>query len=130
MVPQAAEVVVVGAGVVGCSIAYQLAQRGQRDDVVVERATIGAGSTSKAAGGIRAQFSTELEMHLSLEGIELLQRFEDECGAEIGYVQDGSLFVVTDPAVLETYERNVAVQNGFGVPSQRIATAEVREIAP
>jgi sarcosine oxidase subunit beta len=130
MVPQAAEVVVVGAGVVGCSIAYQLAKRGQRDVVVVERATIGAGSTSKAAGGIRAQFSTELEIRFSLEGIELFKRFEDEFGTEIGYVQDGYLFVVTDPAVLETYERNVAFQNGFGVPSQIITPAEVREIAP
>jgi len=50
MVPQAAEVVIVGAGAIGYSIAYHLARRGQRDIVVVERATIGAGSTSKAAG--------------------------------------------------------------------------------
>ena len=130
MVPRAAEVVIVGAGAIGCSIAYHLAQRGQHDVVVVERATIGAGSTSKAAGGIRAQFASELEIRFSLEGIELFKRFESEFGVDIGYTQDGYLFVVTDPAVLAKYERNVAFQNGFGVPSQIITPAEVREIAP
>lgn len=130
MVPRAAEVVIVGAGAIGCSIAYHLAQRGQHDIVVVDRATIGAGSTSKAAGGIRAQFASELEIRFSLEGIELFKRFESEFGVNIGYTQDGYLFVVTDPAVLAKYERNVAFQNGFGVPSQIITPAEVREIAP
>jgi len=130
MVPRAAEVVIVGAGAIGCSIAYHLAQRGQHDIVVVERATIGVGSTSKAAGGIRAQFASELGIRFSLEGIELFKRFESEFGVDIGYTQDGYLFVVTDPAVLAKYERNVAFQNGFGVPSQIITPAEVREIAP
>src|SRR3954454_792371 len=130
MVPRSAEVVIVGAGAIGCSIAYYLALRGQTDIVVVERATIGAGSTSKAAGGIRAQFATELEIRFSLEGIALFKRFKDEFGVDIGYTQDGYLFVVTDPAVLAKYERNVAFQNQFDVPSQIITPAEVREVAP
>lgn len=130
MTPRSAAVVIVGAGAIGCSIAYHLAARGQSDVVVVERATIGAGSTSKAAGGIRAQFANELEIRFSLEGIELFTRFKDEFGVDIGYVQDGYLFVVTDPAVLARYERNVRFQNTFGVPSQIITPAEVREIAP
>lgn len=128
--PRSASVVIIGAGVIGCSIAYHLAQRGQSDVVVVERATIRAGSTSKAAGGIRAQFANELEIRFSLEGIERFKAFKDEFGVEIGYVQDGYLFVVTDPAVLARYERNVAFQNAFGVPSQIITPADVREIAP
>jgi len=130
MVPQSADVVIVGAGAIGCSIAYHLARRGQRNVVVVERATIGAGSTSKAAGGIRAQFATELEIQFSLEGIEQFRRFKDEFGVDIGYQQDGYLFVVSDPAVLAKYERNVAFQNRFGIPSQVITPAEVRDIAP
>jgi sarcosine oxidase subunit beta len=130
MVPRSAEVVIIGAGAIGCSIAQSLTARGQRDVVVVERATIGAGSTSKAAGGIRAQFATEVEIRFSLEGIELFKRFEDEFGVDCGYVQDGYLFVVTDPAVLAKYERNVTFQNTFGVPSRIISPADVREIAP
>jgi sarcosine oxidase, subunit beta len=128
--PRSASVVIIGAGAIGCSIAYHLAQRGQTDVVVVERATIGAGSTSKAAGGIRAQFATELEIRFSLEGIERFKQFKDEFGVDIGYTQDGYLFVVSDPAVLAKYERNVQFQNTFGVPSQIITPQEVAEIAP
>ena len=96
----------------------------------MERATIGAGSTSKAAGGIRAQFSTEVEIRFSLESIAFFECFRDEMGADCGYVKDGYLYVVTDPATLASYERNVAFQNGFGVPTRIIAPEEVREIAP
>lgn len=130
MVPRTADVVIVGAGAVGCSIAYHLAKRGHRDVVVVERDTIGAGSTSKAAGGVRAQFATEVEIRFSLEGIDFFKRFRDEMGAECNYVQDGYLFIVTDPALLATYERNVRFQNGFGIPSRIISPAEARELAP
>lgn len=129
MVPRTAEVVIVGAGAVGCSIAYQLAKRGQREVVVIERATIGAGSTSKAAGGIRAQFATEVEIRFSLESIAMFERFEEEFGVDIGYVKDGYLFLVSDPALLARYERNVALQNRFGVPSRIISPAEAAEVA-
>ena len=130
MFPGSAEVVIIGAGAIGCSIAQSLTARGQRDVVIVERATIGSGSTSKAAGGIRAQFATELEIRFSLEGIELFKRFKDEFGVEIGYNQDGYLFVITDPAVLAKSQRNVTFQNQFGVPSRIISPEDVREIAP
>lgn len=130
MLPRSAEVVIVGAGAIGCAIAYHLTKRGQSDVVVLERSTIGAGSTSKAAGGIRAQFSTEVEIRFSLESIAFFERFRDEMGAECGYVKDGYLFVVTEPDVLARYERNVAFQNGFGVPSRIIAPEEVGELAP
>ena len=130
MVPRTADVVIVGAGAVGCAIAYHLTRRGQPNVVVLERDTIGAGSTSKAAGGIRAQFATELEIQFSLEGIEFFKRFPDEMGAECGYVQEGYLFVVTDEAVLARYRRNVELQNRLGVPSRIISPRDARELAP
>ncbi|MCC6177702.1 MAG: FAD-binding oxidoreductase [Chloroflexi bacterium] len=130
MVPATADVVIVGAGAIGCSIAYHLTKRGQKDVVVIERETIGAGSTSKAAGGIRAQFGTELEIRFSLEGIDLFTRFKDELGADIGYSQDGYLFVVSDPAMLAKYERGIALQERLGVASQILSPEDVREIAP
>lgn len=129
-VARAAEVVIVGAGAVGCSIAYHLAKRGQRDVVVIERAAIGAGSTSKAAGGIRAQFATELEIRFSLEGIEAFQRFHEELGVDIGYVQDGYMFVLTDERTLVKFRKNVELQNRWGVPSRIISSEEARELAP
>ncbi|MFN8521477.1 MAG: FAD-dependent oxidoreductase [Chloroflexota bacterium] len=130
MVPRSAEIVIIGAGAVGCSIAYHLARAGQRDVLVLERDAIGAGSTSKAAGGVRAQFGTELEIRFSLEGIAFLQRFEEEMGAQCGYVQDGYLLIVTDQKVLERSRRNVELQNRMGVPSRIISPEEAREIAP
>lgn len=120
----------MGAGAVGCSIAYHLAKRGQRGVVVLERGGIGAGSTSKAAGGVRAQFATETEIRFSLLGIDFFKRFRDEMGVECGYVQDGYLFVVSDESMLERCCRNVELQNGYGVPSRVIGPADVREIAP
>jgi glycine/D-amino acid oxidase-like deaminating enzyme len=59
LLPKTADVVIIGGGVVGCSIAYHLARRGARDVLVLERDAVGAGTTSKAAGGIRAQLPTD-----------------------------------------------------------------------
>ena len=83
--PKTASVVIIGGGVVGCSIAYNLARRGQRDVVVLERETVGSGTTSKAAGGIRAQFSTETEIRFSLESLRVLQNFSEEFGVDPGF---------------------------------------------
>ena len=74
-IPGAASAIIIGGGVVGCSIAYHLARRGLRDVVVIERDAVGAGTTSKAAGGIRAQFPTETEIRFSLEAIRVFERF-------------------------------------------------------
>src|SRR5207249_6376464 len=75
--PGTASAVIIGGGVVGCSIAYHLARRGLRDVVVLERETVGSGTTSKAAGGIRVQFSTETEIRFSLESIKVFERFQE-----------------------------------------------------
>src|SRR5438445_292548 len=71
--PKTASVVIIGGGVVGCSVAYHLARRGLRDVVVVERETVGSGTTSKAAGGIRVQFPIEAEIRFSLESIKVVE---------------------------------------------------------
>ena len=76
---------IVGGGVVGCSIAYHLARRGLSDVVVLEREAVGAGTTSKAAGGIRVQFPTETEVRFSLESMRVFERFRDEFGVDPGY---------------------------------------------
>src|SRR2546426_6756096 len=74
--PRTASAVIIGGGVVGCSIAYHLARRGLHDVVVLERETVGSGTTSKAAGGIRVQFSSETEIRFSLESIRVFERFQ------------------------------------------------------
>jgi sarcosine oxidase subunit beta len=129
-VPGTASVVVIGGGVVGCSIAYHLARRGQRDVVVVEREAVGSGTTSKAAGGIRSQFPTETEIRFSLEAIRVFERFEEEFGVDIGYRRIGYLFLISDPEDLAGYRERLALQRRLGVDVREIAPAEAKAIVP
>jgi len=128
--PGTASVVVIGGGVVGCSIAYHLARRGQRDVVVLEREAVGSGTTSKAAGGIRSQFPTETEIRFSLEAIGVFERFQEEFGVDIGYRKIGYLFLISDPDDLAGYRERMALQRRLGVDVREIAPAEARAIVP
>jgi sarcosine oxidase subunit beta len=128
--PRTAEVVIVGGGVVGCSIAYQLARRGVRGVVVLEREGVGSGTTSKAAGGIRAQFGTETEIRFSLESIRVFERFEEEFGVDPGYRKIGYLFLVSDERDLRGFDERMALQRRCGVDVRLIAPAEARELVP
>ena len=129
-IPATASAVIIGGGVVGCSIAYHLARRGLRDVVVVERETVGAGTTSKAAGGIRAQFPTETEVRFSLEAIRVFENFREEFGVDIGYRKIGYLFLVSDPADLRGFEERMALQQRLGVDVRRITPKEAKAIVP
>jgi sarcosine oxidase subunit beta len=128
--PKTASIVIIGGGVVGCSIAYHLARRGQRDVVVLERETVGSGTTSKAAGGIRAQFSTETEIRFSLESLRVLQNFTEEFGVDPGFKQIGYLFLVSDEKDLRAFETRIALQKRFGVDVRVITPKEAQAIVP
>src|SRR5215510_8952169 len=128
--PRTASVVVIGGGVVGCSIAYNLARRGQRDVVVVERETVGSGTTSKAAGGIRVQFPTETEIRFSLEAIRVFERFQEEFGVDPGYKKIGYLFLVSDPQQLEGFEKRIELQRRLGCDVRVITTDDARKLVP
>ena len=128
--PRTAGVVVVGGGVVGCSIAYHLARRGQRDVLVLEREAVGAGTTSKAAGGIRSQFPTETEIRFSLEAIGAFERFREEFGVDIGYRRIGYLFLVSDPDDLAGYRERMALQRRLGVDVREITPADAKALVP
>jgi sarcosine oxidase subunit beta len=128
--PRTASIVIIGGGVVGCSIAYHLAGRGVRDVVVIERETVGSGTTSKAAGGIRAQFPTETEIRFSLEAIEVFERFEEEFGVDPGYKKIGYLFLVSDPEDLRGFEPRIALQRRLGVDVRVIAPDEAKKLVP
>jgi len=128
--PRSADIVIIGAGAIGASIAYQLGRRGARDVVVLERDTVGAGSTSKAAGGIRVQFGTRVEIELSLRAIAFFKRFEDEMGVPCDFHQEGYLFVVTDEATLARFRANVALQRSMGADVRVIAPDDARALVP
>jgi sarcosine oxidase subunit beta len=123
-------VVIIGGGVVGCAIAYHLARRGVKDVLVLERETVGSGTTSKAAGGIRAQFPTETEIRFSLEAIAVFERFEDEFGIDPGYTKIGYLFLISDPADLRGFETRIALQRRLGVDVRVITPDDARKLVP
>jgi sarcosine oxidase subunit beta len=128
--PRTASTVIIGGGVVGCSVAYHLAKRGQRDVVVLEREAVGSGTTSKAAGGIRAQFATETEIRFSLESIAVFDRFEDEFGVDIGYRRIGYLFLISDEAQRRGFRERMALQRRLGVDVREITPADAQAMVP
>ncbi len=125
-----AEVVVIGGGVIGTSIAYHLARAGVRDVVLVERDELAAGSTSKAAGGVRAQFSDVLNVQLGARSLEAFARFEEDTGYDIGLHRVGYLFLLSTPEDVASFEAGVRLQNSLDVPSRMIDPAEARGLSP
>ncbi|MBM4420131.1 MAG: FAD-binding oxidoreductase [Chloroflexi bacterium] len=126
-----ADVVLIGAGVVGSSIAYHLGKRGAgKRVVVIEKNTIASGTTSAAVGGIRGQFSTEINIQFSLESMRFWKRWQDEIGLPIGFEQIGYVFLGQTADEARVFERNVALQNRMGVPSRLISKGELNELVP
>jgi sarcosine oxidase subunit beta len=125
-----ANAVVIGGGVMGTSIAYHLAAAGVRDVVLVERDELASGSTSKAAGGVRAQFSDELNVHLGARSLEAFGRFEEEIGYDIGLHRCGYLFLLSTPEDVASFEAGVQLQNALGVPSRMLGVKEARKLSP
>jgi glycine/D-amino acid oxidase-like deaminating enzyme len=127
--PTAAEVVVVGGGVIGTSVAFHLAEAGV-DTCLVERDQLAGGSTSRAAGGIRAQFSDPLNIAIGLRSIEAFLHFGERPGAEIDLHQVGYLFLLDRADDVAAFEASMALQNELGVPSRFVDLEEVHELCP
>jgi sarcosine oxidase subunit beta len=124
-----ADVVVIGGGVIGCSIAFHLAEAGV-DVVLLERDSLGAGSSSKAAGGVRAQFSDEVNVRLGQRSLDLLADFGRRPGYEIDLERVGYLFLLSRPDDVVGFERSVRMQNSLGVPSRLISVEEAVRLCP
>lgn len=127
--PKGAEVVVVGGGIVGASALYHLAALGCRDVVLLERDTLGSGSTGAAAGGIRAQFSDELNIRIAIESLSRFAGFADEVGADIGFRRSGYLFLLRSDEVAD-FEDAAALQRSLGVPTRMLSPDEATTMVP
>jgi sarcosine oxidase, subunit beta len=128
--PARASAVIVGGGVIGTSIAFHLAEAGVEDVLLLERDALASGSTSRAAGGVRTQFSDELNIRIALRSIEAFAAFGERPGWEIDLHQVGYLFLLTTHEQVETFERSIALQNSLGVPSRLLTPAQAGELNP
>jgi sarcosine oxidase subunit beta len=122
--------VIIGGGVIGVSTAFHLAEAGVTDVLLLEAGSLGSGSTSKAAGGVRAQFSDRVNIELGLRSLEALDAFATRPGGEIDLHRVGYLFLLDDQETVAAFERNVALQNSLGVPSRMISPAEAVALSP
>src|SRR5438477_13134884 len=110
-----ASVVIIGGGVIGASVAYHLTTLGASDVLIVERSALGSGSTGRAAGGVRQQFSSELNCRLSMLSVRKLQQFEAVTGWDPRFRQDGYLFLLTNQDDWQLFQKNVATQRALGI---------------
>lgn len=125
------DVVVIGGGIMGASATYHLMKRGGVKVTLVEKApSFGEGSTGKCAGGIRHQFSTEVNIRLSIKSTAMLQNFVQELDHEAGLKQIGYLFLLDQASDLAQFEANVALQNRLGVNSMMIPFTELATRLP
>ena len=124
------DVVIVGGGVIGASIAYHLTQRGITKVLVLERDALGSGSTSRNAGGIRLQFSSEINVRMSQRSIPRFEAFTDDMGIDIQFRQVGYLFLITQQREVEPFERSLALWSRLGVPAQRVDKRQIHALFP
>jgi len=129
--PTNADIVIIGGGVMGASTLYHLAARGQKNVILLEKDEFfGQGATGRCAGGVRYQFSTEINVRLSLESLPMLERFKEEIEQEIDYRQCGYLIVCTDEDDATAFKCNVELQNGLGIGTEWMDGDEVRKRLP
>jgi sarcosine oxidase subunit beta len=127
--PQRADAVVIGGGVIGTSVAFHLAEAGL-DVCLVERDELASGSTSRAAGGFRAQFSDPLNIAIGLRSIDAFTRFAERPGGEIDLAQVGYLFLLDREEDIAAFEQSVVLQNELGVPSRFLTLEQAAEVCP
>lgn len=129
--PITTQIVIIGGGVMGASTAYHLALRGATDVVLLEKQSMfGLGATGKCAGGIRYQFSTEVNIRLSQHSLPMLDRFPEEIGQEIDRRKIGYLFLLTTEADVAAFRQTLALQNRLGVPTRWLSGDEIRRRVP
>ena len=127
-----ADVVIVGAGIVGSSIAFHLTEAGVRNVLIVERETRqGLGSTGKSMGGVRAQFATDVNVRMSVYSIPFFARFEEITGHPSGYKPHGYLFMASNEWHMQYLRKNQARQKSQGLKNVELLTADdIRKVLP
>lgn len=127
---ETADVIIIGAGIMGVSTAYHLVRRRFGRIVVLERDTVCSGSTALASGGIRHQYANRVGIELTRQSIVVYENFKDEFGVDPQFRQHGYLILVATNDELEVYKRSVSLQQSLGVEVSLLSPDEVRRGYP
>src|SRR4030043_2194935 len=124
-----ADVVIIGGGVNGCSLAYGLARKGL-DVVVVEKKYLASGATGACGAGIRQQWSTGENAHLAIESVKIFERLNKELGEDIEFRQGGYLIAIHDEKEMKQAKKNVAMQRSLGLKVDILKPDEINDVVP
>ncbi len=128
--PSTADLVIVGGGIMGLAIAYNVALRGLTRVVVLEASYLASGASGRNGGGLRQQWSTEMNIRLMQESMEICTTFARDMDINVWMRQGGYLFLVRTAETRAELERNIALQNRCAVPTRLISTDDARRIVP
>lgn len=127
-----AEIVIIGAGISGCSIAYNLAKKGVKNIVVIEKNYICSGSTGRCGAGVRMQWGTEMNCKIGKKSIEFYEHANEilEYERDVEFKQSGYLLIADTDKEIDQFKKNIEVQHACGIPSKMLSLEEAREIVP
>ena len=125
-----ADVVIVGAGIMGLSIAYHLAERGVTNVTVIDRSYLCGGASGRNGGGVRAQWSSEANVRMMQQSIRMCRDFATRMKINVWFRQGGYLFLARTPAIRRSLEQSVALQNDCGLATRMLSPAEARRLVP
>lgn len=128
--PKSAEVVIIGGGVVGSAIAYELTKRGIKDVVILEKSYISSGSTGRCGAGVRQQWGLEMNCRLAKGSVDIFENLTEELDYDIEFRQGGYLVLAHSDSQVAQFEKNIELQNSVGIPSRFVDHDEAKEICP
>ncbi len=127
-----ASVVIIGGGISGCAIAYNLAKKGVKDVVIIEKEYLCSGATGRCGAGIRMQWGTEMNCRLAKYSVEFFEHANEtlEYEGDVEFKQGGYLIIAATEKEVDQFHKNIALQNSLGIPSRYITPQEAKEIVP
>lgn len=129
---KSAEIVIIGGGITGTAIAYNLAKKGVKDIVLVEKGFLASGSTGRCGAGVRSQWGTKMNCLLARESVRFYENINEELGYEkdCEFKQGGYLLLASTEKEVDQFKKNIELQNSLDIPSKLITTEEAKEIVP
>ena len=124
-----ADVVIVGGGINGCALSYELSRRGV-DVAVIERSHLASGATGRCGAGIRQQWSTKENAALAIRSVKIFEHLSEELGSDIGLKQGGYLIIIHDEEDMKQAEQNVSMQRSLGLDVDILSPDEMLEVVP